>query len=121
MSLSSDLRCSRAEASCARMRARFGDLGEMGEVEQLGQIGDVGVLGWWAMFGNFGYVGVWASLVVGEMEGENEPCCCVLEDVGDPVLMFNVRTLCSPSMKFVFQYRVVLGRLGCAMGMHPSC
>ena len=43
MSLSSDLRCSRAEASCARRRARLGDVGEMGEVEQLGQMGDVGV------------------------------------------------------------------------------
>ena len=68
-----------------------------------------------------GDVGVWASLVVGEMEGEDEPRWCVLEDVGDPVLMFNVRTLCSPPVEFVFQHRVVLGRLGCAMGMHPSC
>ena len=78
----------------------------MGEVEELGRIGDVEG---------------WASLVVGDVEGENEPWWWVLEDVGDPVLMFNVRTLCSPSIEFVFQHRAVLGWLGCAMGMHPKC
>lgn len=105
MSESSDLRCWRAEASCARRRVRLGDVGDMGEVEQLGQMGEVGV---------------WASLVVGEMEGENVLEFFSLEDVGDPILVFNVSTLCSPSVKLVFQYTVVLGRVP-AMGMHPSC
>ena len=59
--------------------------------------------------------------MVGEIEAENEPCWLFLKDVGDPTLVFNVRTICSPSVEFVFQHRAVLGRLGCAMGMHPGC
>lgn len=60
MSQSSDLRCWRAEASCARRRVRLeeiGDFGDVGEVEQLRQMGEVEAR---------------ASFVVGETEGENE-------------------------------------------------
>lgn len=74
MSRSRDLRRWRAEASCACRRARRANLGDVGKVEQLGQMGEEGV---------------WVSLVVGNMEEEN---------FGEPPLVFNVRSLCSPSV-----------------------
>ena len=85
---------------------RLGDVGVVGEVEQLGQMGEVEV---------------GASLVVEEMEGENERGRFSLEDVVDRILVFNVGSICSTSVELVFQYRVVLGRVSSAMGMHPSC
>ena len=47
-------------------------------------------------------------------------CSVPLESVGDGFLAFSVRLIYSPSGALRSQYRVVLGRVSSAMGMHPS-